>query len=73
MSFDIAASAKRLRGLRAENNLSREKAAEQIGIQPGSLRGYEKGQHVMALETAAKLADLYHTTIDDIAGRSAIK
>lgn len=73
MSFDIAASARRLRGLRGENGWSRKKAAEKIGIRPESLKGYEKGQHVMALRTAAKLADLYGTTIDDIAGRSATK
>lgn len=70
MSFDIAASAKRLRGLRAESDWSREEVAKRAGINPDSLKGYERGEHVMQLKTAAKLADVYGVSIDEIAGRS---
>ena len=36
MDFDIAASARRLRGLQAENDWSREKAAAETGISADS-------------------------------------
>lgn len=63
---------KRLRKLREGTRPLRGMAAtsELIGLPPGMLRKYERGEAKPTAESLAKIADFYHVSMDYLWGRT---
>ena len=59
----------KLRDFRQRLGLSQRELSEQVHIAEQTLFGYEKGTRQPSIETLIKLADFYHTTIDELVGR----
>lgn len=59
----------KLRGYRAEANLTQEQVGELVGMDKSSIGKYEQGIAGMDYETAWDLADLYGVSLDEIGGR----
>ncbi|WP_053912300.1 helix-turn-helix domain-containing protein [Aneurinibacillus migulanus] len=70
--MDMKIIDERIRKARVERNETLNKAAEQIGIQKGSLSGIENGKKNISLETLIKTADHFNVSLDYLTGRSEI-
>lgn len=68
MDFDMNAMAAKLRGKRAEADLSQGEAAEMAGINVTTLVKYEAGDMVPSAEKVFKLAEVYGCTPNDLFG-----
>lgn len=58
-----------LKRLRLERRIDRYKVAEMIDVSDKTLKRWEEGEISPGLDDAAKLADVYHVTLDELAGR----
>ncbi len=56
----------RLRSFRTARDISRESAAEQLGISKRTLASYERGEREITVPTIIKLAEIYRTTYTDL-------
>lgn len=63
--------AAKLRGRRAEANLTQDQVADACGMERSSIGKYETGVSCMDYETAWDLADLYGVSLDELGGRKA--
>ena len=57
--------------IRKERNKTQLQVAKDLLIDPTTLCNYEKGKSQPNIETLCKLADYYHTTIDELVGRKS--
>lgn len=55
--------------LRKKCGLSQEAVAEAVGIKARTYQNYEYGSRIPPLPTLIALADLYHISLDALAGR----
>lgn len=62
----------RIRRLRKERKLSGIKVAELLDITPQYYYDIERGERRLTAEIAAKLADVLHTTVDYLLGKTDI-
>ena len=58
----------KIKHLRQQNNLSQSELAKIIGVSQKSISDYEIGKTQPDYETLIKLADYFHTTIDNLLG-----
>lgn len=58
----------KLKELRIKNNLSQTELAKKVDISQRSISNYENGQSDPDIETLKKLAQYFHTTIDNLVG-----
>lgn len=59
----------RIRDLREDNNLTQQAVADYLMCGQSLYSKYERGEQVLPLELAIKLADLYKVTLDYLVGR----
>ena len=71
MEYTTEYVAAKLRGKRAEADMSQEAVAEAIGSMGSALSRIEKAESGLRMETAWALADLYGCTLDELVGRKA--
>jgi len=57
---------KRLRELRKRNNLTQEKLAEMIGIEPRNILKIENGQSFPRVSTMEKIINIFHCKVTDL-------
>lgn len=60
----------RLKCLRQKYNLSQRCVAQQLGVSPSIISGYETGERTPSLENLLALAYLYKCSTDYLLGRS---
>ncbi len=60
--------AKRLRELREERGITKQKLGEEIGTSGVSIGYYERGERVPDIDVLAKLAELFEVTSDYLIG-----
>lgn len=63
----------RLKNLRASKNMSQNKLAQILGVQPMAVSRYERGLREPDMETLQKLADYFDVSVDYLMGRTDIK
>ena len=61
---------KRLRALREDSDLTQKDVAEVIKTTPQYYQKYERGIRPLPVDRLILLADFYHTSTDDILGRT---
>lgn len=71
MAFDKSVFAARLRGKRAEADISQEELASKCGISTSSVIAYESGDTCPLFETACALAEALGCTPNDLIGWGA--
>ena len=54
---------RKLRGLRAENDLSLDEVSKKLGVHKSTISLYEKGKRKLPLNTFLDLLNLYNTNI----------
>lgn len=59
----------KLRGHRAEANLSQAQVAESVDVDKASIGRYEQGASELGVETAWEMANLYGVSLDALVGR----
>jgi transcriptional regulator with XRE-family HTH domain len=62
--------ATRLKLKRKEKGLKQAEVAERLGIVQSTYAYYETGRNEPDIETLSKLADIFETTLDYLAGRT---
>ncbi|MFW5438818.1 helix-turn-helix domain-containing protein [Paenibacillus apiarius] len=60
----------RLREMRAKYGFNQEYVAEKVGLKRTNIANYESGRNVPPVDKLCVLADIYHTTIDYLVGRT---
>lgn len=60
----------RIRNLREDNDLTQQQIADMLYINRRTYAAYENGINSMAPETLCKIADIYHTSVDWLLGRT---
>lgn len=60
----------RIRDLREDNDLTQKAVAEYLMCDQSLYSKYERGERVLPLEVAVKLAELYKTSVDYLVGRT---
>lgn len=60
----------RIRDLREDNDLTQKAVAEYLMCDQSLYSKYERGERVLPLEAAVKLAELYKTSVDYLVGRT---
>ena len=60
----------RIRDLREDADLTQKQIAEIILCDQSLYSKYERGERVLPLDLAVKLADYYHVSLDYLVGRS---
>lgn len=68
MGFSKEAMAAKLRGKRAESDMTQAEAAEAVGVSAVTIVRYEKGETVPDGEVLFKLAALYGCSPNDLFG-----
>ena len=58
----------RLKRLREERGLEVNRAADLLGIQPGQIRGYEKGRMYPSVPTLEWLCEFFGVTATELLG-----
>lgn len=58
----------RLRSLREQHNMTQEAVAKAVGIAPRTYQHYEAGEREPHVSTFVALAQLYHVSLDYLAG-----
>ena len=66
---DMSIFSDRLKAERTKANLTQEEVAKELGVTRPAYTQYETGKTQPSLETAAKLADLFKTSVDYLIGR----
>lgn len=59
---------KRLKDLREDKNISQQQLAKLMGLSDVTIQSYEYGKSEPKMSTLIKMAELYGTSIDYIAG-----
>lgn len=60
----------RIRDLREDADLTQQQVAQYLMCDQSLYSKYERGERVLPLDYATKLADLYHVTLDYLVGRN---
>lgn len=63
----------RIRDLREDADLTQKEIAEYLMCDPSLYSKYERGERVLPLETAIKLAQFYHTSLDYLVGLTSTR
>lgn len=63
----------RLKYYRTKYGKTQDNIAKELGIKQSTYGNYEAGNRTPSIETIAKIADIYETSIDKILGRTDIK
>lgn len=71
MAFDNETLAGNLRANRARVRMSQNEVAKAIGVSEASVNNWENALYIPGVDSIYALADLYHTSIDQLAGFSA--
>lgn len=58
----------RIRELRQRSGMSQQALGEALGVSAVSVGKWERGQTQPDIGTLSRLADIFHTTIDDLCG-----
>ena len=58
----------RIRTLRKKERITQEKMAQRLGISRRTYANYERGIHAMPVEILVRIADMFSTTLDYLAG-----
>lgn len=66
----MAKFADRLRGLRAEANLTQTELAQILGVSRGAVSGWESEAGSPDPKTLAQIADFFHISVDYLVGRT---
>ena len=61
---------RRLRDLREDRDLSQTQVAKMLGMSQTGYSQYETGENDIPVAILEKLADLYHTSVDYLLGRT---
>ncbi len=74
MSFDIVALVMtmqlRIRDLREDADLTQDQISSMLHCDQSLYSKYERGERVLPLDLAIKLAEFYHVSLDYLVGRS---
>lgn len=62
----------RIRNLREDNDLTQQQIADMLYINRRTYAAYENGINSMTPETLCSIADIYHTSVDWLLGRTDI-
>ena len=57
-----------IRTLRKRQRITQEQMAQHLGISRRTYANYERGIHAMPVEVLVSIADIFHTTLDYLAG-----
>ena len=60
----------KIKELRQKNNISQTELAKKLEVSQKSISNYEKGLSTPDIETLIKIADYFHTTIDNLVGHN---
>lgn len=63
----------RIRDLREDNDLKQREIAEYLMCDQSLYSKYEREERPLPLETAVRLADYYHVSLDYLVGRTNVK
>ena len=63
----------RIRDLREDNDLKQRQIAELLACDQSLYSKYERGERVLPLDAAEKLADYYGVSVDYLLGRTDVK
>ena len=63
----------KIRELREDRDLTQQKVAEYLLCDQSLYSKYERGERVLPLDLAVKLADFYEVSLDYLVGRSEYK
>ena len=63
----------RIRDLREDNDLKQQQVADFLMCDQSLYSKYERGERILPLEYADKLADFYSVSVDYLIGRTNIK
>ncbi|HIS52673.1 MAG TPA: helix-turn-helix transcriptional regulator [Candidatus Onthomonas avicola] len=61
----------RIRDLREDSDLTQQEIARYLGCDQSLYFKYERGERMLPLDFAVKLADFYHVSLDYLVGRRA--
>ncbi len=61
----------RIRDLREDADLTQQEIARYLGCDQSLYSKYERGERMLPLDFAVKLADFYHVSLDYLVGRRA--
>lgn len=61
----------RIRDLREDADLTQQEIARYLGCDQSLYSKYERGERMLPLDFAMKLADFYHVSLDYLVGRRA--
>ena len=56
----------RLRRLREKRGLNRKELSELCGLEPGSIRKYERGESIPRSDSLHKIADFFGVSMDEL-------
>ena len=74
MSFDIVALVMtmqlRIRDLREDADLTQDQISSMLHCDQSLYSKYERGERVLPLDLAIRLAEFYHVSLDYLVGRS---
>ena len=63
----------RIRDLREDADLTQKEIAEYLMCDQSLYSNYERGERVLPLDTAIKLAQFYHTSLDYLVGLTSTR
>lgn len=63
----------RIRDLREDNDLTQQKIADYLMCDQSLYSKYERGERLLPLDTAVKLAEFYGVSLDYLTGRTSVK
>lgn len=63
----------RIRDLREDRDLTQKQVANILGMSQTGYSKYETGENDIPTQVLIKLADYYHTSVDYLLGRTAMK
>jgi len=63
----------RIRDLREDNDLTQQQIADYLMCDQSLYSKYERGERLLPLEYAEKLADYYRVSVDYLLGRTNVK
>lgn len=65
--------ADRIRTLRQQAGMSQQALGQQLGVSAVAVGKWERGQTQPDIHALTKMADIFHTTIDDLCGYEAVQ
>lgn len=63
----------RIRDLREDNDFTQQKIANYLMCDQSLYSKYERGERLLPLDAAIKLADFYGVSLDYLTGRTSVK